>query len=112
MPIIEASTLYGNLNLLILRTLSDGACHGLGIARRIRLMSEDVLRVEEGALYPALHRLNRDGYIHSRWGVSEQNRRARYYDLTATGRKRLEHEIESWQRHTEAVARVIGAVAR
>jgi transcriptional regulator len=107
MPIIESSTLYGNLNLLILKTLADGALHGLGIARRIRRMSEDVLQVEEGALYPALHRLERDGYLRADWGLSDQNRRAKYYELTAAGRKQLSLELANWVRHTRAVSRVL-----
>jgi transcriptional regulator len=107
MPIIESSTLYGNLNLLILKMLGDGPMHGLGIARRIRQLSEEVLQVEEGALYPALHRLERDGYLSARWGISEQNRRAKYYELTVGGRKHLAAELENWVRHTRAVSRVL-----
>lgn len=107
MPIIESSTLYGNLNLLVLKTLGDGPLHGLGIARRIRQLSEEELRVEEGALYPALHRLERDGYLSSSWGISEQNRRAKYYELTVAGRKQLATELENWLRHTRAVSRVL-----
>ena len=107
MPIIDAANLYGNLNLLILRTLEAGPMHGLGIGRRIRAASEDVLQVEEGALYPALHRLERDGYLRADWGVSESNRRAKFYQLTHTGRAMLEREIENWERHTAAVAKVL-----
>ena len=107
MPIIDAASLYGNLNLLILRTLESGPMHGLGIGRRIRAASEDVLQVEEGALYPALHRLERDGYLRADWGVSESNRRAKFYELTQTGRAMLEREIENWERHTAAVAKVL-----
>jgi transcriptional regulator len=107
MPIIDAANLYGNLNLLILRTLQAGALHGLAIARGIRAASEDVLQVEEGALYPALHRLERDGYLRADWGVSERNRRAKFYQLTATGRALLEREIANWVRHTAAVSKVL-----
>jgi transcriptional regulator len=107
MPIIEASALYGNLNLLILKTIGEGALHGLGIVRRIRSVSGEVLNIEEGALYPALHRLERDGYLKSRWGISEQNRRAKYYELTAEGKRQLERELASWIRHMRAVARVL-----
>ena len=104
---VDAGSLYGNLNLLVLRVLADGPMHGLGIGRRIRLLSRDVLQIEEGALYPALHRLRRDGYIAADWGVSEQNRRAKFYELTASGRARLDREIEGWVRQTEAISRVI-----
>jgi PadR family transcriptional regulator len=104
---VDAGSLYGNLNLLVLRVLADGPMHGLGIGRRIRLLSRDVLQIEEGALYPALHRLRRDGHITAAWGVSEQNRRAKFYELTASGRARLEREIDGWVRQTEAISRVI-----
>lgn len=109
MPKIDAGSLYGTLNLLILQSLAEeGALHGLGIARRIFDVSDEALRIEEGALYPALHRLERDGLLRSRWGVSEKNRRAKLYELTAAGRSYLDQEIEKWQRHTEAVSRVLG----
>jgi transcriptional regulator len=107
MPGLDANTLYGNLNLLILKTVAEGALHGLGIARRIGQLSEDELAIEEGALYPALHRLERDGYVVGEWGVSEQNRRAKFYGLTAAGRERLARELENWRRHTMAVAKVL-----
>jgi transcriptional regulator len=107
---IESSTLYGNLNLLILRSLAPGPLHGLAVAREIRARSEDVLRIEEGALYPALHRLERDGYVRGDWGTSEQNRRAKFYALTGAGRARLSRETENWVRHAEAVAKVLGHV--
>jgi PadR family transcriptional regulator len=107
----EASSLYGNLALLILRVLQDGRLHGLGIARRIRAQSGEVLQVEEGALYPALHRLRRDRLVMSEWGLSEQNRRARYYELTVAGRQRLETDLEAWRRHTAAISRVLDAPA-
>lgn len=104
---VRSDSLYGNLNVLILKVLEDGARHGLAIARRLRALSEDVLRVEEGALYPALHRLERDGLVSSKWGASETNRRAKYYALTAAGRRALKRERESWARHARAVARVL-----
>jgi PadR family transcriptional regulator, regulatory protein PadR len=107
---IESSTLYGNLNLLILRALEAGEQHGLAIARDIMARSGEVLRIEEGALYPALHRLERDGYVKGKWGQSEQNRRAKYYVLTRSGRALLERERENWLRHAEAVAKVLGHV--
>jgi PadR family transcriptional regulator PadR len=89
--------------------LAAGPLHGLAIARRIRAESGDVLQVEEGALYPALHRLERDGCLTSAWGVSETNRRAKYYTLTPAGRALLEREQENWLRHTRAVSRVLNA---
>jgi transcriptional regulator len=101
--------LYGTLNLLILRTLSEGSRHGLEILRAIETAAGEDLRIEEGALYPALHRLERDGLIESKWGLSEQRRRAKYYRLSATGREHLEREASSWLRHADAVARVLGA---
>lgn len=104
------SQLYGNLSLLILRSLEAGALHGLAVAREIGARSEDVLRIEEGALYPALHRLERDGYVRGEWGASDQNRRAKFYSLTRSGRKLLERERASWVRHAEAVAKVLGHV--
>ena len=109
MPIIDAANLYGNLNLLILKTLADGPLHGLAIGRRIRALSDDVLQVEEGALYPALHRLERDGFLSADWGVSENNRRAKFYALTASGRKLLRREVENWTRHMRAVTKVLDA---
>lgn len=108
MPTIEASTLYGSLNLLILKTVAAEPLHGLAIARRIRSMSEEELAIEEGALYPALHRLERDGQLKGTWGLSEQNRRARYYELTASGRELLTRELENWAKRTAAVAKVLG----
>jgi transcriptional regulator len=104
---IEASTLYGTLNLLLLRTLEDGALHGLDIRRRIEALAGESLRVEEGALYPALHRLERDGLIAAEWGVSERKRRAKFYRLTARGRGRLKRETASWKEHVRAVGRVV-----
>lgn len=108
MPLIDAANLYGNLNLLILRTLRPGPMHGLGIARLIRAASEDVLQVEEGALYPALHRLERDGYLRAEWGVSESNRRAKFYHLTTAGLTMLDRETRNWERHAAAVSKVLG----
>ena len=105
---IEASTLYGTLNLLILRTLEGGSLHGLEIRRRISELSQDVLLIEEGALYPALHRMERDGLLRSSWGMSDRGKRAKFYSLTADGRARLARESRSWRAHVEAVARVLG----
>jgi PadR family transcriptional regulator, regulatory protein PadR len=99
--------LQGTLDLLILKALARGALHGYGVAERIHDSSQDVLRVEEGALYPALHRLELRGLLSAEWGTSENNRRAKYYALTAAGRKQLAQETEYWRRMTGAVARVL-----
>ena len=99
----------GTLPLLILRTLAPGPNHGFAIARRIQQVSKDVLRVEEGSLYPALHRLEVQGWIESEWGVTEQNRRAKYYRLTKTGREECRREASAWQRYAGVMARVIEA---
>jgi len=104
---IEASTLYGTLNLLLLRTLEEGALHGLDIRRRIEAMAGQALKIEEGALYPALHRLERDGLIAAEWGISDRKRRAKFYRLTSKGRRRLKREMASWREHVRAVARVV-----
>jgi PadR family transcriptional regulator len=97
----------GTLDMLILKTLARGQAHGYAIAEFIHRRSEDVLRVEESALYPALHRLELRGLLASEWGVSENNRRAKYYRLTARGRKYLAAESEHWNRMTAAIARVM-----
>ena len=99
--------LQGTLDMLILRTLQAGAMHGWGLSQRIQQVSEDVLRVNQGSLYPALHRLEEEGWIESDWGTSENNRRAKFYRLTRSGRKRLEQETEDWERLSAAVARVL-----
>jgi transcriptional regulator len=99
--------MQGTLDLLVLRTLAWGAMHGYAIARQIRDRSRDVILVEEGALYPALHRMERRGWITAEWGLSENNRRAKYYELTAAGREQLRREMATWTRYTEAVARVL-----
>ncbi len=110
-PRIDSGSLYGTLNLLVLRAADEGPLHGLAIARRIQADSDDVLQVEEGALYPALHRLERDGLLAAEWGVSENNRRARFYRLTPQGRAELEAEVARWTAHAGAVARVLGVEA-
>src|SRR5437899_10335241 len=99
--------LHGTLDLLILKSLARGSMHGYGVAEWIHETSEDVLRVEEGALYPALHRLELRGWLASEWGASENNRRAKFYSLTAAGRKQLAQETEYWRRMCGAVARVL-----
>jgi PadR family transcriptional regulator len=99
----------GTLDLLILRTLALQPQHGWAISERIHQISSDVLLIQQGSLYPALHRLERRGWIKSKWGTSENNRRAKYYELTKTGHKHLELEKDSWEKLTAAVAQVLGA---
>ena len=101
--------LPGTLDVLVLKTLSGGAEHGYGIARQIQRTSRDVLEVEEGSLYPALHRMEKKGWIRAEWGVSDSNRRAKYYALTRRGRKELERQQESWKTFSTAVTRVLEA---
>lgn len=104
---IDSTSLYGTLALLLLKALGDGPLHGLDVARRIRGRTEGQLVIEEGALYPALHRLERDGLIEAEWGISDRGRRAKFYSLTAKGRRRLERERAEWIEHTRAVSRVL-----
>src|SRR2546422_8110716 len=99
--------LQGTLALLVLKTLARGPMHGYGITLHIQLVSEDILRVEEGSLYPALHRMEQENWVSAEWGISENNRRARYYRLTAAGRKQLAEEEKNWDRLTQAVAHVL-----
>ena len=99
--------LQGTLDLLILKTLSWGTTHGYGIARWIQQVTGDVLRIEEGSLYPALHRLEKRGWIDSEWGLSENNRRAKYYRLTTRGRQQLRNEASSWSIFSDAVSKVL-----
>ena len=99
--------LPGTLDVLILKTVSRGDMHGYAIAQFIQQASDDVLKVEEGALYPALHRLEVRGLIKAEWGASDNNRRARYYSITAVGRRQLDAEEASWAQLTGAVARVL-----
>lgn len=99
--------LQGTLDLLVLRTLAAGAMHGYTVARLIKERSKSVFLVEEGALYPALHRLERNGWVESEWGLSENNRKAKFYQLTARGRAQLRAELAEWQRYTKAVADVL-----
>ncbi|HEY2462377.1 MAG TPA: PadR family transcriptional regulator [Candidatus Acidoferrum sp.] len=99
--------LQGTLVLMALRTLARGPMHGYGITVHIQSASQNLLRVEEGSLYPALHRMEQEGWIRAEWGASENNRRARYYQLTPTGHKQLVEEEKNWERLTYAVARVL-----
>src|SRR3954468_21409733 len=103
----QNDVLQGTLDLLVLRTLKAGAFHGYAIAGHIQRVSEEALRVEEGSLYPALHRIEQRGWIKSEWRISETNRRARFYSLTPTGRRQLVAEEEKWERLTAAVAKVL-----
>ena len=101
--------LQGTLDLLILHAVSRGPLHGYAIAQTIHLLSDEVLKVEEGSLYPALYRLELNGAISASWGVSDNNRKAKYYELTERGRQQLESEESAWLRLTAAVALVLGA---
>ena len=99
--------LQGTLDLLILKTLALEPMHGWGIAQRIQQISRDVLQVQQGSLYPALHRLEQQGWIQAEWGASENNRRAKYYSLTKAGRRQLEVETSQWERLSAAVREVL-----
>jgi PadR family transcriptional regulator PadR len=104
----KSDRLQGTLDLLVLKTLvSRGRMHGYGITLHIQQISEETLRIEEGSLYPALHRMTQSGWLKAEWGASENNRRARYYTVTAAGRKQLQEEQEHWAELTEAVSRVL-----
>ena len=97
----------GTVDLLILRTLVTGAQHGWAISERVQQVSSEVLNIQQGSLYPALHRLERRGWIKARWGTSDNNRRAKYYELTRTGHKQLEAETEAWRKLSTAVEQVL-----
>lgn len=103
----KSDVLQGTLDLLILKTLSLEPMHGWAITQRIQQVSRDVLQVQQGSLYPALHKLENEGWIESEWRVSEKGRQARYYRLTRTGRRHLEAQLENWDRVSEAIARVL-----
>jgi len=103
----KSDLLQGTLDMLILKTLEAGASHGWGISQRIQEISEEVLQVNQGSLYPALHRLERQGWIRSEWGTSDNNRRAKYYVLTGDGESQLVEEAENWERLSNAVAQVM-----
>jgi transcriptional regulator len=109
----NADNLQGTLTLLVLKSLEQCPMHGWGITLHIQRISNEVLRVEEGSLYPALHRMEQEGWIASEWGLSENNRRARFYRLTTQGRKQLRNERENWHKITQAVDLVLNfGVAR
>jgi len=109
MPKEKPDLVYGTLDMLILKALQHEPRHGLGIADRIQQISQDILRVEQGSLYPALYRLEAQGWIKAEWGTSENNRRARFYKLTAAGRRQLAAETEHWSRITEGINLVLRA---
>ncbi len=103
----KVDLLQGTLDMLILKALSRGEMHGYDVVRWIQQTTEDVLRVEEGSLYPALHRLEKRGLVAAEWGLSENNRKARYYKLTRAGRKQLEEEQAGWAQLSEAISKVM-----
>ena len=104
--------LKGALDVLILKALSWGPMHGYGVSYWIRQVTDEALELQEGVLYPALHRLERKGWIESEWGLSENNRRAKYYELTPAGRRQLQREVTTWGRFSQAVGKVIGSTER
>jgi transcriptional regulator len=106
----KSELLQGTLDLLILKTLALGRQHGWGISQRIQQVSQDVLQVNQGSLYPALHRLEEQGWIASEWGVSENGREAKFYQLTKTGHRQLQVETDNWARMSSAVARILAAM--
>jgi PadR family transcriptional regulator len=106
-PQNQADALRGSIDLLVLKTLSLGPMHGWGVSQRIQQSSRDVLEINQGSLYPALQRLEKAGLIASRWGTTENNRKARYYRLTASGRRALGEEIENWRRFATALEAVL-----
>ena len=108
-PTPRSDLLQGTLDLLILKVLALGPQHGWGISQRILQISEDVLRINQGSLYPALHRLEEQGWIASAWGVSDNNREAKFYRLTRTGQRQLQRETDQWERMSAAVGRVLKA---
>jgi transcriptional regulator len=108
-PVRKSDALQGALELLVLKTLGQGPQHGYGIAMRIMELSDHVLRVEEGSLYPALHRMEQEGWIAADWRVTEHKRRARWYSLTRAGQKRLADEQARWQRVAHGIQRVLRA---
>lgn len=109
MTLPRSDVLQGTLDLMVLTTLDTmGSLHGYGIAQRIQQVSESTLQLNQGTLYPALLRLEQRGWITSKWGVSDNNRRARFYSLTRAGRKQLQREAEGWQRIVDVMARLLG----
>ncbi|MEO7998151.1 MAG: PadR family transcriptional regulator [Gemmatimonadaceae bacterium] len=109
MPTTDLDLLRGTFDLILLRTLTWGPMHGLGILRWIESTTQDGLQIEEGSLYPALHRLEQKGWLAAEWGISENNRKAKYYRLTAVGRRQLTAELKRWSRYTAAIGLIIDA---
>ena len=109
MPVADLDLLRGTLDLLLLKTLSWGPMHGLGVVRWIETVTRQRLQVEEGALYPALHRLEEKGWLEAEWGTTDTGRRAKYYQLTPAGRRQLGAELSKWSRYSEAVRLVLTA---
>ena len=107
MPPEKLDLPQGTLDLLILKTLAFESQHGWALSERVQQISKDVLQIQQASLYPALHRLGRRGWIKARWGASENNRRAKYYELTRAGRKQLEHEESAWRKLAAAVAQML-----
>jgi PadR family transcriptional regulator PadR len=105
----DISMLQGTLDVLVLKTLSWGPMHGYAVARWLQQVTDDVLQIEEGSLYPSLHRMERKGWVESEWGLSENNRRAKYYRLTTAGRKQLRAETSTWATFAQAVSQVLTA---
>ncbi len=105
----QSDALRGSLDLLVLKTLSLAPMHGWGISQRVQQISDGVLEMNQGSLYPALQRLEKEGLVRSEWGVTDNNRRARYYDLTAAGRRALGEEVESWRRFAAGLEAVLCA---
>ena len=105
----KSDLLQGTLDLLILKTLAGGPMHGWGVAQKIHVLSNDILQVNQGSLYPALHRLEQQGLITAQWGASDNNRQAKFYELTRAGRRQLADETRNWERMAGAVARILEA---
>jgi transcriptional regulator len=106
----DLEILRGTLDVILLRALTPGPSHGYTISRWIRERTDDQMTIEEGALYPALHRLERKGWVESTWGYSENNRKAKYYRLTAAGKRRLRIETESWEQYSRLVSRILKTI--
>jgi transcriptional regulator len=104
---LRTDIMQGTLELLILKTLSHGSLHGYGVAQQIHVVVDDLLKIEDGSLYPALYRMEERGWIKSKWGVSENNRRAKFYTLTRAGRKQLDGEAANWERVSQAITRIL-----
>jgi transcriptional regulator len=105
----SVNLLQGTLDLLVLKAMTFGPIHGYGVARWVRDTTSGTLNVDDGALYPALHRLEKRGWVRSEWGVTEENRRAKYYVLTRSGRKQMEVQADAWTRYADAVSACLGA---